>query len=397
MKVYFGFNDIRQDGMGSAAINLLTALTEQGIKVQPVHPWKKILVKEYMKFNPIFLTDSEEEPELKDVIQKMIDIVNDDPECTIFSHFGSQNWGAIVPYLRPDIKVVVSVHSITPSSLKIALANKNRTSLFIPVNWRIEKKLQKQFPKMKVFRIPNAIDTKQYPIHTHSDNKPIKIIFFGRIENYTKGCDRIPKIAKILKDKGLKFEWDFYGYFHWGYENKYYELNKAYGVDDVITYKGCVQPHEIPSTISKYDIMVMPSNHEGLPYVLIESMACGLVSVASLLKDVTDKIVYDGVDAFLVNKNDIKNFADIIYKAATDIELRKRIGANARKKIVDSFDIKEFGKRYKEAFVIAESDDTIYQTKHFSSETFKIPNNLKPHILARLIPTSIKTILKKYI
>lgn len=397
MKVYFGFNDIRQDGMGSAAINLLTALTEQGIKVQPVHPWKKILVEEYIKFNPIFLTDSEEEPELKDVIQKMIDIVNNDPECAIFSHFGSQNWGAIVPYLRPDIKVVVSVHSITPSSLKIALANKDRTSLFIPVNWRIEKKLQKQFPKEKVFRIPNAIDTNKYPVHAHSNNAPIKIIFFGRIENYTKGCDRIPKIAKILKDRGLEFEWDFYGYFHWGYENKYYELNKRYGVDDVIKYKGCVQPHEIPSTISKYDIMIMPSNHEGLPYVLIESMACGLVSVASLLKDVTDKIVNDGVDAFLVNKNDIKGFADIIYKAATDTELRKKIGANARKKIVDNFDIKEFGKRYKEAFVIAESDDTIYQTKHFSPETFKMPNNLKPHILARLIPTSIKTILKKYI
>lgn len=397
MKVYFGFNDIRQDGMGSAAINLLTALTDQGIKVQPVHPWKKVLVKEYMRFNPIFLTDSEEEPELKDVIQQMIDVVNNDPECTIFSHFGSQNWGAIVPYLRPDIKVVVSVHSITPSSLKIALAYKDRTSLFIPVNWKIEKKLQKQFPKEKVFRIPNAIDTNNYPIHVHTNKEVIKIIFFGRIENYTKGCDRIPKIAKILKDKGLKFEWDFYGYFHWGYEQKYYELNKKYDVEDVISYKGCMQPHEIPSTICKYDIMVMPSNHEGLPYVLIESMACGLVSVASRLKDVTDKIVNNEEDAFLVDKNDIKGFANAIYNAATNIDLRKKIGENAREKIVECFDIKEFGKRYKEALILAEQDKVKYSAKDFSLDTFKMPNNLKPHILARILPTSIKTILKKYI
>ena len=143
-------------------------------------------------------------------------------------------------------------------------------------------------------------------------------MFFGRVEDVTKGCDKIPQIAKKLKDKGLSFTWDIYGYFHWGYEKKFYSLNRKYDVEDVIKYKGCLQPNEIVNKIKDYDIFVLTSNHEGFGLALIEAMCVGLGCVASNIHDVTDRIVENGKEGFLCGKNDIAGFSEAIFKLATN-------------------------------------------------------------------------------
>ena len=403
MKVYLGFNGVHQDGMGSAAITLLHALKRSGVNVQPVHPWKQVLIPEYFQFNPIFLSESSEELPLSVSIREMINIVNDDPECTVFSHFGSPNWGAIIPYLRPDIRVVVSVHSVTPSALKIALANQERTSKFIAVSWEVEQKLKQKLPSCdhwKISLVPNAIDMDRHPQKRDFSNVGgrVKIIFFGRIEDYTKGVDKIPKIAKKLKKEGLDFEWDLYGYFHWGYESRFYKQLKNNGVEDVVQYKGCLTPTEIPATLTAYDIMVMPSNHEGLPLALIESMATGLTSVASRLHNVTDRIIEDGKEGFLVGRNDIKGFAKAILTASASPDLRVRIGKAARAKVSADFSIDKHGMNYRHVFEEAMADrNYVCATNLPSLVKFILPEALKPHILARILPNWIKRILKKLV
>ena len=405
MKVYFGFNAIGPDGMGSAAMTLLHALKRSGVNVQTVHPWKEILIPEFYQFNPIFLSESNEEKPLSDTAHQMISIINSDPECAIFSHFGSPNWGAIVPYLRPDIRIVVSVHSVTPSALKIALANQERTSKFIAVSWEVEKILkQKLSPKdhWKISLVPNAIDINLHSkkIEFSKVGEKIKILFFGRIEDYTKGVDKIPKIAKKLKNAGLEFEWDLYGYFHWGYESRFYKQVKANEVEDVINYKGCLTPTEIPSILNKYDVMVMPSNHEGLPIALMESMGSGLTSIASRLQNVTDKMVENGKEGFLISKNDINGFADAILKVSADPILREQIGTAARNKVTTHFSIDQHGVNYCKVFEDAMADKTYICTPTnplSPGELLLLPEALKPHILARILPPWMKRILKKII
>lgn len=402
MKVIFGFNALNQDGMSTAAITLMRALKRQGVDVQPVHAWHDIKVPGYEEeFHPIFVSDSEEEPKVEDVIQKMVSIVNSDESCNIFSHFGSPNWACILPYLREDIRVVVSCHSVTPSAIKISLAYKNRVSAFVPVSWEVEKKLRaKLSPKErdKIHLITNVVDTEKYSAKScyHSSGK-IKILFFGRVEDVTKGCDKIPQIARILKKRGLDFQWDLYGYFHWGFEDRFYPLLKEYDVEDVVKYQRCLNADEIPSMLSQYDIMVMPSNHEGCPLALFEAMCSGLPCVASLLHDVTDRIVSDGEEGALAGKNDITAFADKIYEFATNEELRQRVGRAARAKVLRDFSLDTQGTGYKRVFekVLAGHDYVVTQPP--SIERFKEPATVKPHILARILPLWFKRFLKRYI
>ena len=402
MKVYFGFNDIRHDGMGTEAMCLMRALKTVGVEVQPVHAWKHIDVPGYIEeFNPVFISDDYEDPGTENTIKEMVAYLNSIPQNCIFSHFGSPNWACVIPYLRNDIRIVVSVHSISPSALKIATAYKERVSKFIAISWEVEKKLRKVLPNSmhhKISFITNALNPDDYPEKNYDySNNPIKVVFFGRIEDVTKGCDKIPEIAKILKKRAIPLRWDFYGYFHWGYENKFYSLNKKYGVEDVVAYKGLLQPQEIPSVLRQYDIMIMPSNHEGCPMALIEAMLVGLPCVVSYIDGVTNMMLEPNIEGCLCKKKSISDFANAIEQLATDKELRIKMGKAAHSKALRDYSTKTQVDKYVHTFsdALSYKDYSIIPIKN-DLEHFVVPEITKPHILARILPLWFKKILKRY-
>ncbi len=391
--------------MGTAALNLLKALRQTEVRVQPIHPWRQISIPEYFDFDPLFVTDLSEEPPLEATFRGMVETINNDPECTIFSHFGSPNWAVIVPYLRKDIRVVVSVHSITPSALKIALAHHERVSRFVAVSWEVEKRLKRKIAKRdhwKISLVTNAVDAVEFKrkVYFTEPNQKMKIIYIGRVEDYTKGADKIPKIAKKLKEAGVNFAWDIYGYFHWGYEERFFGQLRAHDVADVVQYQGCVSPADIPDVLSRYDVMVMPSNHEGLPLSLLEAMSAGLTCVASRLPDVTDRIVDSSINGFLVGKRDIDGFARVIQVAGDNLEMRKEIARTAPEKVAKEFSLSNHGEAYRCVFEQAAKDTSYLSSFPFRTLADSVrftPKAIKSHLLARIIPGPLKRILKRYL
>lgn len=56
MKVLPLFNEIKRDGMGSAAMTLVKAIQAQGIEVQPIHAWHEVDFAEYeAECKPLFV------------------------------------------------------------------------------------------------------------------------------------------------------------------------------------------------------------------------------------------------------------------------------------------------------------------------------------------------------
>lgn len=402
MKVYIGLNDIKPDGMGTAAMSLIRALQLQGYEVQTVHPWKDVTVEEFFEFNPIFLTDSQE-PVMPDVcLRQMVEVINKDPECKVFTHFAQPNWGAVTPYLRGDIKTIVSCHSSTPSAVKLALANKQRTDAYVAVGEQVASMMSKVLGKKeacKLSLIPNAVNVSSIPQKTVYDiqDKVCRILFLGRIEDISKGCDKIPPIAAYLKQKGLKFTWDLIGYFHMGFEPKYHELVKKYGVADVLNVKGPFPLQEIRNMLHHYDVMVLPSNYEGLSLSLLEGMAAGLPCVASKVPSFAS-VFQTGSSAsgLMADKHDIHAFAEKIYQLANEASLRRDLGKKAHHRVVEQYSLEAFGKAYATVIEQVVNNGIEYQPLPIP-EHYVMPNSLKPHLIARILPTWLKKIIKKYV
>lgn len=77
---------------------------------------------------------------------------------------------------------------------------------------------------------------------------------------------------------------------------------------------------------------VLASDEEGFGVTVIEAMASGIPPV-STRSGGPDDIITDGVDGFLVNRDDAEALADRLYKISSDRALNREIGSAARRTV----------------------------------------------------------------
>lgn len=103
-----------------------------------------------------------------------------------------------------------------------------------------------------------------------------------------------------------------------------------------VNYLGSVPYQEIKKQIELAAVCVFPSFAEALPVSWIEAMALQKAVVASDIGWATE-IIEDGVDGFLVNPKDHKQYAERILELLESKELQESFGIAARKKVVLRF------------------------------------------------------------
>jgi glycosyltransferase involved in cell wall biosynthesis len=95
---------------------------------------------------------------------------------------------------------------------------------------------------------------------------------------------------------------------------------------------------DVPDLLPALDVFALSSHYEGLPVSILEAMAAGLPTVASAVGGVPEAIT-DGVEGWLVQRGDPKQFADRLGRLLCDPESRRRMGAHARQRVEDRYSI----------------------------------------------------------
>jgi glycosyltransferase involved in cell wall biosynthesis len=95
---------------------------------------------------------------------------------------------------------------------------------------------------------------------------------------------------------------------------------------------------DMEKTLSKVNIVCLPSYREGLPKVLLEAASCGRAIVTTDVPGCRE-IVKDEVNGLIVPaKNSIK-LAEAIEKLIVAPKLRKQMGKSGRERVIQNFDI----------------------------------------------------------
>jgi glycosyltransferase involved in cell wall biosynthesis len=89
---------------------------------------------------------------------------------------------------------------------------------------------------------------------------------------------------------------------------------------------------DMPGLWRDTNIAVLPSYREGLPKTLLEAAACGRALVAADVPGCRE-IVRDGENGMLVPVKDAVSLADAIERLAGDADLRRRMGAESRRRV----------------------------------------------------------------
>jgi glycosyltransferase involved in cell wall biosynthesis len=111
------------------------------------------------------------------------------------------------------------------------------------------------------------------------------------------------------------------------------ETCTAKNIDGKFRFVGWVEYDRMPDYINLADIMVMPSEAEGLARVYLETQACGRLLLASDIAAARE-VIEDGETGLLFRKGDSGDLAAKTLRAAGDPELRAEIGRKARQQAV---------------------------------------------------------------
>jgi glycosyltransferase involved in cell wall biosynthesis len=105
-------------------------------------------------------------------------------------------------------------------------------------------------------------------------------------------------------------------------------------VDPSITFLG--YQSDMPKVYAGFDVIVLPSWHEGFPYSLLEAQSTGIPAIASRVTGNEDA-VNDGQTGLLVPVRDPVALAGALKKLILDGDLRQRFGLSARDRIVSAY------------------------------------------------------------
>ena len=154
-----------------------------------------------------------------------------------------------------------------------------------------------------------------------------RVIAVGRLD-YQKGFDRLIDVWKKVREHTEFADWrlDIFGQGEW--KEMLEERIAAYGMTESCRVNAPTK--DIAKEYAQSSILVMSSNYEGFPMVMIEGMACGLPAVSFDFKCGPKDIIQPGENGLLVSNGDLDGLADALLTLMRDDALRKQMSENAK-------------------------------------------------------------------
>ena len=191
----------------------------------------------------------------------------------------------------------------------------------------------------------SGIDTSFFkPIPKINHSSGLIFLFVGRLL-YDKGVSELFKAAAILKENNSNAEVWVLGSVDddnpSAVGRETVEQNAAKGF---IKYLGVSS--DVRSIIQKADVVVLPSYREGLPRVMLESLAMAKPVITTDVAGCRDT-VRDNVNGFLIPPKNVEALAEAMCKMCDlSLENRELMGLEGRKMALREFDEKVIINRY---------------------------------------------------
>lgn len=193
-----------------------------------------------------------------------------------------------------------------------------------------------------VYLIYNGINLEDFLINdVHLGQQPPIILSIGSLVE-KKGFDVLINACALLKRSGLIFTCRIIGK---GKERPHLEkLVRDFGLKKIVQLPGAMDFQLVKQELAKATIFIMPSkptqgDQDGLPTVLIESMAMGTPVVSTRLAGIPD-LVKDGETGLLAAPGDPESLAECMAQLLRDPDLQQRLALAGRRLVEQKFDLR---------------------------------------------------------
>ena len=99
-----------------------------------------------------------------------------------------------------------------------------------------------------------------------------------------------------------------------------------------------------------FDIFILSSHYEGMPYSLLEAMSMGIPAVGTDVIGIKDLIVH-GQTGFLVREEDHEDLANAVIKLIENPKMLSFFSLNAKTRADNNFNFEEGIKNYQNFYI----------------------------------------------
>lgn len=158
-----------------------------------------------------------------------------------------------------------------------------------------------------------------------------------------KRVDLFIQTAKYLHDNASELDLHFHVYGEGPLRDELMELARSL---DTVSYLH-FEDHcdDIYRALQDLDMLIMTSDHEGLPMVLLESMVLETPIIAHRVGGIT-KLLDDGRCGILVEDHSEEGYARAIRLLGADAEFRQEIARRARKRVSEHYSAIQNAEKY---------------------------------------------------
>ena len=196
----------------------------------------------------------------------------------------TEHWSGFHRRFRPKIN---------PLKWRWIMERSNTAKMGFPVSENLASSIQSELPSMTLELVPNVVKDEFFERSVSDKDALDSTIRFLHVstldEKYKNISGTLEAFAK-LKESGEGFSFTIVTDGDSTFANhRVVEL----GLEDEVDFKGPMQPAEIADEMVKADALVLFSNTENQPCVILESLAMGLPVIASSVGDIPN-LVTDG-------------------------------------------------------------------------------------------------------
>lgn len=204
--------------------------------------------------------------------------------------------------------------------------------------------------KSNITVTPFGVNTDIFsPPRARKSDGPVRIVFVKSIAEPYGLEFLIDAVSKLVNGGIHDIRLDIYGDGDKTEEMK--KLASTSGVDDITFFHGRIEHTRVAEVLKASDIMCVPSLAESFGVSAIEAMACGLPCVTSDAPGLAE-VMEDGITGFIVPAGSSQKLAEKLNVLIEDEALRKSMGLNGRKRVLEYYDWKNNFLTYRNALTM---------------------------------------------
>lgn len=259
------------------------------------------------------------------VIRELTQLIRDKGYDTVFSFLVHANTAAAMAWWSvTGVRYIQSIQTTQPRPRwhwMVQRVVQRAAEVVVVPSESVAKvsRIRAKVPDSKIVVIHNAVEMRDVPHVPPDSPEQIRVGFLGRL-------DPIKRVRDLVRVMGLvdeRFTLDIYG------EGE--DRPRIESEIDLLRLHKRVKLHgqtdDPQGALARMDILVLPSEAEGMPLVPIEAMAARVPVLATDAPGIRD-VVKHGHNGLLYEVGDILDLTQLIRTITTDIELRDRLVAN---------------------------------------------------------------------